>query len=272
MKNEFEPVLKLLYALSNEEFIKYDDLFLRQLIIKRMNFLNCQSFDEYCFLLNNNNELNALNDSLQISYSNFFRNRFTYEALETVVLPEIIADNTFANRKEIRIWSMACAGGQEAYSLAIILKEISELYAGRVKFRIFASDQNKLQINLAQQGIYNINSLENMSFGRLNRWFTFVDGSYVVNDELKQIVEFSVFDLFNENLNCPPESIYGDFDIVMCANLLFYYKSIHQKIILEKALRSLKKGGYIVTGEIERDILAKNKFIEIFPQAAVFRK
>lgn len=273
MRNEFAPIHNFLSALANEDFIKYDIFFLEQVIEKRMFNLNCHSAkDYYNVLTSDSNEANMLADSLQISFSEFFRNRLTYEVLETVVLPEIISNNLSANRKEIRIWSMACAGGHEAYSLAIILKEIADLHGGKIKFRIFATDQNEIQINLAQQGIYHAKSFDNLCVGRLNRWFTLINGSYVVSDELKHFINFSVFDLLDKNHNCPPESIYGDFDLVMCANLLFYYKPIHQKIILEKALHSTTSGGCIVTGEIEREILIKNKFVEMFPQSAIFRK
>lgn len=273
MRNEFAPIHNFLSALANEDFIKYDNIFLEQVIEKRMFNLNCHSAEDYYNVLtSDSNEADVLADSLQISFSEFFRNRLTYEVLETVVLPEIISNNLSANRKEIRIWSMACAGGHEAYSLAIILKEIADLHGGKIKFRIFATDQNEIQINLAQQGIYHAKSFDNLCVGRLNRWFTLINGSYAVSDELKHFIDFSVFDLFDKNHNCPPESIYGDFDLVMCANLLFYYKPIHQKIILEKALHSTTSGGCIVTGEIEREILIKNKFVEMFPQSAIFRK
>lgn len=273
MRNEFAPILNFLSTLTDEVFVKYDNIFLEQIIEKRMLNLNCHSADGYLNVLtSDSNEADKLADSLQISFSEFFRNRLTYEVLETVVLPEIISNNLSANRKEIRIWSMACAGGHEAYSLAIILKEIVDLHNGKIKFRIFATDQNQTQINQAQQGIYHAKSLENLCVGRLNRWFTLTNESYAVSDELKHFIDFSVFDLLDKNHNCPPESIYGDFDLVMCANLLFYYKPIQQKIILEKALHSITSGGCIVTGEIERDILIKHKLVEMFPQSAIFRK
>ena len=83
-------------------------------------------------------------------------------------------------------------------------------------------------------------------------------------------IDFSVFDLFSEQLSSPPASIFGDFNLVICANLLFYYKHEFRKIILEKVGSCLAKGGYLVTGETERDILLRYNYHEIFPQSAIF--
>jgi len=81
-----------------------------------------------------------------------------------------------------------------------------------------------------------------------------------------------VFDLFDEQLLCPPGCIFGDFDLVLCSNLLFYYKDEYRKSILERIGKCMKSGGYLVTGEVERDILLCHNFREVFPQSAIFQK
>ncbi|MCX6307979.1 MAG: hypothetical protein NTY32_03790, partial [Bacteroidia bacterium] len=68
----------------------------------------------------------------------------------------------------------------------------------------------------------------------------------------------------------PPESIFGDFDLIVCANLLFYYKPEYQNAILEKAVKALSKGGYLVTGEVERPLLIRNFFKEAYPFSAIY--
>ncbi len=106
---------------------------------------------------------------------------------------------------------------------------------------------------------------------RVSKWFTKLGDSYLVNDELKENIEFSVFDLFNERYSCPPTSIFGDFDIIVCANLLFYYKPEYRKKIIKKTSNSLSKNGYLITGETERDILMQTGFREVYPQTAIFQ-
>ena len=80
-----------------------------------------------------------------------------------------------------------------------------------------------------------------------------------------------MYDLFDMNSGAPPSSIFGDFDLVVCANLLFYYKPAYRTIILEKTAKCLAPGGYLIAGEAERDILTRNNYREVFPQSAIFQ-
>jgi len=107
---------------------------------------------------------------------------------------------------------------------------------------------------------------------RVKQWFTKHADTYTIKPELKENIDFSVFDLFSEQLSAPPASIFGDFDLVVCANLLFYYKPEYQKVIVLKTGSSLANNGYLVVGETERDILQKHNYHEVFPQSAIFQK
>jgi chemotaxis methyl-accepting protein methylase len=129
-----------------------------------------------------------------------------------------------------------------------------------------------MQVNKAVEGRYSANALDNVSLKRANQWFTKHGDVYTVKQDMKKRIDFSVFDLCNEQLVCPPASIFGDFDLVVCANLLFYYKPEYQKIIVEKAGNCLTNGGYLITGETERDIVLGYNFREVFPQSAIFQK
>jgi chemotaxis methyl-accepting protein methylase len=75
------------------------------------------------------------------------------------------------------------------------------------------------------------------------------------SDRLKEFVELSEYDLLDSVSSSPPASIYGDFDIVMCCNVLFYYKPAFQKLILDKFTRSISSGGFLITGEAESGIV-----------------
>ena len=102
---------------------------------------------------------------------------------------------------------------------------------------------------------------------RAKQWFRKHYETYSVVKKLKKNIDFSVFDLFDDHLSCPPESIFGDFDIVFCANLLFYYKPEFRKIILEKTCNSLAKGGYLITGESERENFSGLCFLKKKPDS-----
>ena len=111
-----------------------------------------------------------------------------------------------------------------------------------------------------------------MNLMRVKQWFLNDKETYTINPLLKNNIDFSVLDLFNEQLSCPPASIFGDFDIVVCANLLFYYKQEFRKIILDKATNCLANNGYLVVGKTERDILLQHNFHEVYPQSGIFQK
>ncbi len=262
----------VLSLLSEIDVSKYDESFLNTSLQKRINETLCGSEENYFSYLEEN-KMEAANfvDSLHISYSSFFRNQLTFSVLERIILPSLIQKKKDNKRKEIRIWSAACAAGQEVYSLAMLLEEFKNCDNEKLNYRIFAADQNEAQLIEARNGIYDAHALNNINLKRVNEWFIKNGAAYSVKPELKKNITFSVFDLFNEHLSCPPESIFGDFDLVICANLLFYYKPEFRKIILKKTCGSLAKGGYLITGETEREILMNYNCQEVYPHSAIFR-
>ena len=177
-----------------------------------------------------------------------------------------------SNKSEVRIWSCACAAGQEPYSLAILMEEIKERRQEALKYRIFATDQSQLQVHEAHEGKYMASDLDNVTLKRVSRWFDKHGNTYMVKKELKNNIDFSVFDLFNEQYSSPPASIFGDFDLVVCANLLFYYKNEEREKIIEKVSNGLHKDGFLITGETEREILIRFGYKEVYPQSGVFRR
>jgi chemotaxis methyl-accepting protein methylase len=225
----------------------------------------------FTYLDQNQLESELFLNSLQISYTEFFRNPLTFSVLEKIIIPSIVLKNTSSNRNEIRIWTAACAGGQETYSLAMLLKEISNGHGEKINFRIFATDQSETQIHEAQLGQYSETSLNCLTMKRVNQWFKRQGETWFVKPEIKEHIDFSVFNLFDDTYSSPPTSIFGDFDLIICANLLFYYKPEYQKKIIRKTTNSLSKYGYLITGETERDILIHSGLHEVYPQTAIFQ-
>jgi len=251
---------------------RFDPAFLERSLRKRMAETGYSTPEEYYALLEYSTpERSTFIDSLQISYSEFFRNPLTFAVLEQIVLPSIMLKKSLSGHREIRVWSAACAGGQEAYSLAILLEELMQCSTGNGSYRIFATDRSEKQVLEAQRGLYVASALNGLSLKRTEGWFTRQGENYAVLPELKEHIEFSTFDLLNEERVCPPASIFGDFDLVVCANFLFYYKAEYRKTVLGKAHNALAKNGYLVSGETEREIVMKEQFLEVFPQSAIFQ-
>jgi chemotaxis protein methyltransferase CheR len=273
MKETFHHISRIFLLSQGIDVSRYDVSFLNKSLQKRMVETRCESEETYCHLLEqNNNEGELFFDSLHNSYTEFCRNPLTFSVMERIILPSLLLKMKTSKNKEIRIWSAACAAGQEAYSLAMLLEELKSVNDNKINYRIFATDQCEAQVEEARKGTYSAAALNNLNMKRVKQWFTIQADSYSVKPELKANIDFSVFNLFSEQLSATPASIFGDFDLVVCANLLFYYKPEYQKIMIKKAGNSLANSGYLVVGETERDILMRQNYHEVFPQSGIFQK
>lgn len=252
----------------------YDGLFLLKSLEKRLSATGIDSLAAYCnYLAEKSGEADSLFDSLHIAYSEFFRTPFTFDLLEQLILPTLLTDKEKNGQRELRVWSAACAAGQEAYSIAILLDEMVAERMKPVTFRLFATDHSAAELESARLAIYDQAALRNVRLKHLQKYFEVSGESYKVVDHLRHWVDFSVYNLLDQYSGSPAASIYGDFDLVLCGNLLFYYRADIRQQILDKIHRSLSPGGYLVTGEAEREIVAKHPgFRAIVPPSTVFRK
>lgn len=271
MDNKEEHITDIFMRHSEMNVSRYDNAFLTNTLHKRVNESGCSSVEEYLDLLSKSEfENKLLVDSLQISYSTFFRNPLTYDVLDKLILPGILEQRKNMKNKQIRVWSAACAAGQEPYSLAMLFEEAIKCNDSSNCYRIFATDRDEMQIDMAKKGHYHVSALDNMPLKLANKWFRRLGEIYTVKPELKKQIEFSVFDLFDHHFSSPPSSIFGGFDIVFCANLLFYYKTNYRKVIINKIAASMTGDGYLITGETEREMLIGNNFKEVYPRSAIF--
>jgi chemotaxis protein methyltransferase CheR len=210
----------------------------------------------------------ALLHSLRVTYSGFFRDPLAFAVLERVVLPSLAS----GRRSDIRIWCAGCASGQEAWSVAILLDELSQRGDLPSAYRIFATDISERDLASAKAGVYSADALRDVRWKHVDACFTRQGDGFDVVQRIRERVEFSHFDLLNRRTALPPESIYGEFDLVMCCNVLLYYHAQSQRIILNKLRRGLAAGGFLTTGEAERPIAERAGFRAVAPPAGVFQK
>jgi chemotaxis methyl-accepting protein methylase len=250
----------------------YDETYLTKVLNKRIDETREDSFKSYCKLVEENrDEADILCNSLNNSYTELFRNSLTFSYLEHVVLPSLIEKKKNSGQKEIRIWSAACASGHEAYSIAMLCDELIHSFHCPLAIRIFATDNNTDELLKARQGSFNSNSISNISYKRCEQYLRREGDMYKLIPRIKEMVDISVFDLLSDENSCPPASIFGNFDIVFCSNILFYYKPEFRLKIIEKVKHCLADNAYFVTGEAEVNIVKKLKFKECFDGSAVFK-
>ncbi len=269
-----DEIIHVMRRTHGRDISPYDKLFLMKSLEKRLAATGIKTAAAYSSCLAQNSaEAEAFFRSLQITYSEFFRNPLTFALLEQLIIPSIIAEKEKAGRAEVRVWSAGCAAGQEAYSIAILLDDLIAACGNTVSFRIFATDISETDLSLAREGLFDYGVVQNVRMKHLNKYFSVKGESCAIVSALKNRVDFSACDLLDERSVCPPASIYGEFDLIVCCNLLFYYRPDIRKFILNKVYRALSPGGYLATGEAEREIVAKiGGFRAVAPPPAVFQR
>lgn len=147
MTNRLKQFTELIFLLQGVDVSKYDNTFLNKSIQTRIKETDCDSSEDYYrFLEQNQEETKILLESLHVNYSEFFRNSLTFSVLEHVILPSIVLKKGKERSKKIRVWTTACAAGQESYSLAMLLEELKNGSVQKIDYNIFATDLDKSQI------------------------------------------------------------------------------------------------------------------------------
>lgn len=251
----------------------YDADFLARTVTKQMAVAGQSSTAAYLELLAHDAKASAtLVAALNVGYSEFFRSPLSFALLEQVVLPRLLTVAGQTGRRGIRVWSAGCAAGQEAYSVALLLEVLTSGRQEPTTVHILATDCNQESLAAARAGVYEAAALQNVPLKYLERGFVRTGDRYAVLPRVRESVEFSAYDLLDAHTAGPPAGIFGDFDLILCCNLLFYYSAAARQVILQKLSRALASDGYLVTGETERaSVEQTGAFALIAPPAAVFR-
>ncbi|NOZ75107.1 MAG: protein-glutamate O-methyltransferase CheR [FCB group bacterium] len=205
--------------------------------------------DYFAYLRQHDEELSNLIDALTINVSRFFRDTLVFDTFGKIILPALIQEKQMD--QTLRIWSAGCATGEEPYSIAILLHEYLKKELQAFNLSLFATDIDSKSLAYARQANYALESVQNVSVNRLHTYFETGQDGYRLNPEIRNMVYFSHFDLLSAKHTAPPESVFGDFDVVFCRNVLIYFSADFQKMIFDKIYRTLKKHGILVLGEAE---------------------
>ena len=271
---ELNMILKHLHEQRGFDFSGYRIPMLKRRIQKRLFNTKVESLSSYFeYIEKEPSELDNIIDALTINVSHFFRNTLPFELIRKTVLPEIILAKSKGNKESLRIWSTACSYGEEAYTMAIIINEILEKENVVLNSNIIATDIDKKAIEGATKGVYHSESVKNIKYGLLEKYFTYQEGQFIMDRKIREKVQFSFYDLLDQKRLVPPESIFGGFDIVLCRNVLIYFNMEYQDIIFKKLYSSLNTGGYLILGEAEMPTdKFKNKFKRVNKLCKIYKK
>lgn len=182
----------------------------------------------------------ALVDAMTTHESYFFRDSFFWGALQT----EVFRQFKLEGRRKLRIWSAACSYGQEAYSVAMLLKEIDPDLLKSTE--IYASDISEAALDRARKGVYNtVEVNRGLTAPRLIKHFDKAPGGFSVKEDLKRTIQWKAENLLQVAHKSFP------FDIILCRNVLIYFDKNDRQVALSNLLGSTSQGGYIGLGTSE---------------------
>ncbi len=259
---------------SGMDISVYAASFLQNTLAQRVKETGSAGLSEYmAFLRTDREELSKLSDALHISYTLFFRNPLDVSILEGFVLPDLMQVKEHNNSSSLRIWSVGCAEGPEAFSLAMLADTVISGRDYKIPVMVFGTDICPAAVDKAREGCYDSNALQNARLSYIDRYFNLKKSTFFVKDQILHHVDFSVGDITDPEYTSPPAAIFADFDLVSCCNLLIYYHYDIQQIILEKLYHSLGRNGYLVVGESERQIVENfGKLRHLYPIGNIFVK
>ncbi|MEI8044024.1 MAG: CheR family methyltransferase [Verrucomicrobiota bacterium] len=274
MQLQLNQMIEVLRQAYGWDATCYDASFLAKSLTQRLAATSVASVPAYLQRLSEDKaEAEVFLRSLNITYSEFFRNPLTFALLEQLILPGLAEAKGTPRPTELRVWSAGCAAGQEAWSVAMLLEDLAATRQRPIPFRVLGSDISDAALALAREGVYDQTAVQNIRLKHFRAYFSAQGNAWAVAPQLRDRVEFCAYDMLDEHSVCPPASLYGDFDLILCCNFLFYYRPEIRQLILSKVCRALGPRGYLVTGEAERDFVAQHEELRpVAPPSAIFQK
>ncbi|MCX8118635.1 MAG: protein-glutamate O-methyltransferase CheR [Desulfobacterota bacterium] len=261
----FEEFLKEVGPLLGLQWRPFQRRGVKRKVERRLLELGLTHLGDYLFKVRNDpEERDRLSQILTVTISRFFRDREVFEALEKTVLPSILKNK---ERREMKVWSIGCASGEEPYSLSILWRERFEKHYPEVRLTVLATDIRESLLERATAGIYKKSSLKEIPSPFLTSYFTDINGSYLLDRSLRESVTF-------RRENILQRDPYSGMHLVFCRNVAFtYFIKPLQVAVLKKIASSLSEEGYLVIGKEESlPLTFPTLFVPVLPDRGIYQK
>jgi two-component system, chemotaxis family, CheB/CheR fusion protein len=260
-------IFLLLRSRTGHDFSQYKRNTIIRRVERRMAVHQIDQLEDYIrYLQLTPDEVNALFQDLLIGVTNFFRDSEIFEEIRKQVIPQLFVGK--AAGSTIRVWVPGCSTGEEAYSIAILLREHMEELKEHFKVQVFATDLDRDAINRARAGIYPASIVADISPERLAQFFYEENpdcSTYRIHKNIRDMLIFSEHDLINN----PP---FSKLDLISCRNLLIYIGAELQKKLMSVFHYALKPGGMLVLGSSESIGDFANVFATIDRKAKIYQR
>ncbi len=281
--DDLTSIIGLLRAWKTIDFSCYKKGTLTRRVERRMGLRHVETMGEYVAVLRKDTaEITALYKDLLIGVTNFFRDPPSWNELKQRVLEPLVANFGVARsgwqpaggpeyggevspRHSIRAWVAGCATGEEAYSLAMLLRETLQQADKGCDINIFASDIDRDALAFARAGIYPKSIAADVTSERLRRFFSKGSHTYQISKEIRESVVFAVHNVLSD----PP---FSKLDLLSCRNLLIYLEPEIQRKVLATFHFALRDGGFLFLGNAESITQQQDLFEPISRKWRIYRR
>ena len=237
-----QKIFLLLRAQTTHDFSLYKRNTVQRRVERRMAVAQIERLEDYVrYLRDTPLEVDTLFRELLIGVTSFFRDPQAFESLREHVIAPHLSD---ASRESMRIWVPGCSTGEEAYSIAILIREHPDQQKRSMPVHIFATDIDIVSIEKARAGVYPESIAADISTERLERFFKKDESSYRIHKDIRDMVVFAKQDVLKD----PP---FSKLDLITCRNLLIYLDAEAQKMILPMFHYALNRNGHLFLGNSE---------------------
>lgn len=239
-----ERILALLRVGCGHDFTQYKRKTLRRRVERRMSVRSITDIAAYArYLQQQPGELKLLFREMLINVTSFFRDPEAFLLLKAEILPSLMKDRAFDS--PLRIWVAGCSTGEEAYSIAMVLRELMEEGTGpQLRVQLYATDLDDEAITTARAARYPDNIAQDVGADRLHRFFLLDNNEYVVKKEVREMVVFAVQNVAQD----PP---FTRLDLLSCRNVMIYMEPELQARLIPAFHYALKVGGVLFLSPAE---------------------
>jgi chemotaxis methyl-accepting protein methylase len=232
---------------------------------RRIAEIGLPNFEEYLLRIKEDpEEQKHLSLILTVTISRFFRDKEVFATLGRSIIPDLLKER---NQKELKIWSIGCASGEEPYTLSLLWKENFEGIRPEIRLSILATDIDGNMLERAKEGRYKKSSLREVPEEILGKCFNKEGVHYILDQSIRQAVEFKRHDILHEEP-------FHEMDIILCRNLAMTYFSKEAQIaVLKKLAASLREKGYLVIGKDESlPLIYPTLFVLVFQEQRIYQR
>ena len=245
---------------------------LEEIVGVRCKILDLKDISDYYKLLRipsvMGREFSTLMDILTIQESFFFRHKAQFHALRNFCLPPLLHKRK-ADHGRINIWSAGCANGEEAYSIAMLIRDLV-FDDFQMKVYIKGTDISRQALRKAREGVYTERAIRGLAPHYLERYFTKQGDRYLLSADIRTMVDFEYFNLSEEPF---PMDTMPRWDIIFCRNVIIYFTQNHSRKLMKNFYGSMAGGGFLFAGFSETLRYLNEDFVPIqMDDAFIYQK